>query len=450
MKHISLFIITVLLGASNIFAQPSKHVIIISIDGFRPDFYKDASWGTVNLRQLMEEGVYADGVRGVFPTVTYPSHTTIMTGVMPAKHGICYNTPFEPAGATGRWYWEYDSVKVPSLWTAVKQAKLTSACVWWPVTVGAPITYNLPEIWTLPKTDKPGNLNILGKSASPAGLFEELQQYATGKLLPNDIGSEDLSGDENNARMSAYLIRTYKPNLLAVHLACTDHFEHEQGRDGPKVRQAVAGADRSVKTILEAIEKAGIKDSTTVLIVGDHGFVDIHTSMAPNVWLAKAGLIGEAKKDNWKAMFHQSGGSAFLMLKNRNDEKVLKQVRDILAALPEAQKKLFRIVERKELDIIGADPNAALALAPIQGITISAASTGEVFKAAKGGTHGYFPDFKEIQTGFIAYGAGIKKGTVIPLMGLEDIAPLVAKLLGLDLPTADGVLYPGMLSKEAK
>lgn len=431
-------------------AQLSKYVVIISIDGFRPDFYKDASWGMVNLRQLMQAGAYADGVRGVFPTVTYPSHTTIMTGVMPMKHGIYYNTPFEPAGATGRWYWQYDSVKVPSLWTAVKKANLTSACVWWPVTVGAPITYRLPEVWALPKKDKTASLELLGNSAYPKGLFEEVQQNATGKLQPEDFGSESLSGDENNARMTAYLIRRYKPNLVAVHLACTDHFEHEEGRDGDKVRQAVAGADRSVKTILEGIEKAGIKDSTTVIITGDHGFVDIHTSMAPNVWLAKAGLIGDAKKEDWKAMFHQSGGSAFLHLKNRNDEKTAKQVRDLLAALPEGQKKLFRVVERKELDAIGADPNALLALAPVQGITISAGATGEVLKSVKGGTHGYFPDFKEIQTGFIAYGAGIKKGTVIPVMGLEDIAPLVARLLGLDLSTADGVLYNGMLVQEGK
>jgi len=444
------FLLALLLAATIVKSQTSKYVIIISIDGFRPDFYKDASWGAVNLRQLMESGAYADGVRGVFPTVTYPSHTTIMTGVMPLKHGIYYNTPFEPMGATGRWYWEYDSVKTPSLWTAVKKANLTSACVWWPVTVGAPITYRFPEVWALPRTDKQASLNLLSKSVSPPGLFEELQQYATGKWLPENMEAEDLSVDENNARMSAYLIRTYKPNLLAVHLPCTDHFEHEEGRDGPKVRQAVSGADRSVKTILEAIEKAGIKDSTTVLVVGDHGFVDIHTSIAPNIWLAKAGLITDAKKNDWKAMFHQSGGSAFLITKNKNDEKTAKQVRDILAALPETQKKLFRIVERKELDAIGATPEAAFALAPIQGITFSAAITGEILRNASGGTHGYFPDFKEIQTGFIASGAGIKKGTVIPLMGLEDIAPLVAKLLKLDLPTAEGILYPGLLTKQVK
>jgi len=118
--------------------------------------------------------------------------------------------------------------------------------------------------------------------------------------------------------------------------------------------------------------------------------------------------------------------------------------------LPESQKKLFRIVERKELDQIGADPHVALALAPVQGIVISGSLKGEVVKSVKGGTHGYFPDFKEIQTGFIGYGAGFKKGVVIPLMGLEDVAPIVARLLGLDFPSADGILYTGALADPKK
>ena len=64
----------------------------------------------------------ADGVRGVFPTVTYPSHTTLITGAMPARHGIYYNSPFEPGGQTGRWYWEADAIRVPTLWDAVREA----------------------------------------------------------------------------------------------------------------------------------------------------------------------------------------------------------------------------------------------------------------------------------------------------------------------------------------
>ena len=109
---------------------------------------------------------------------------------------------------------------------------------------------------------------------------------------------------------------------------------------------------------------------------------------------------------------------------------------------------MFAVKDRNALDVAGADPNAALALAPVQGYAFNNAATGDFIRSASGGTHGFFPDFKEIETGFVVFGKGIKKGAVIPHMGLQDIAPLVAKLLKLDFPTADGVVYPGMLTKE--
>jgi len=443
MKKLILSISALCIAAANMQAQ-ERHVVLISVDGFRPDFYKDPSWGMVNLRQAMAEGAYSDGVRGVFPSVTYPSHTTIISGVKPLKHGIYYNTPLEPLGATGRWYWEYDSLKVPTIWTAAKQAGLTTACVMWPVTVHAPITYRIPEYWFLPKEKGGSNDNAGGmaQEASPAGLYEEIQENVGGKLA-----SSYFTADANNARMTAYLIMKYKPAFTAVHIADVDHFEHEQGRDGDKVRVAVASADQAIKVILDAIEKAGIKENTTVIITGDHGFVDIHSQLAPNVLLAKAGLIDNGNKANWKAFFHSSGGSTFLHLKDKNDKQTLAKVKEILAGLPESQKKLFRVVERKELDEVGSDPNASLALAPVQGVTFSGSSEGDLLKPAKGGTHGYFPDFKEIQTGFVVFGKDISKGVVIPQMGLEDIAPLIARLLNIELPSAGGTLYPGLLAK---
>ena len=113
MKKFLLAACTLLLCNSMITAQES-HVILISIDGLRPEFYKDPSWNMVNLRQAMENGAYAEGVDGVFPTVTYPSHTTIISGVKPLKHGVYYNTPAEPLGVTGNWLWKYENIKVPT------------------------------------------------------------------------------------------------------------------------------------------------------------------------------------------------------------------------------------------------------------------------------------------------------------------------------------------------
>lgn len=437
------------LSGAPLLAQ-DPHVILISIDGLRPEFYKDPSWSMVNLRQAMQTGAYADGVTGVFPTVTYPSHTTMITGVKPAKHGVHYNTPPEPLEVTGKWIWDYSTIKVPTLFSAAKAKGLKTASVFWPVSVGGPADYNIPEYWYLPKTKdgKRDMMHALSENASPKGFFEEVQQQATGQLEEIDFDGDYLGIDANLARMSGYIIRKYKPAFLAVHLVALDHFEHEEGRDGDKVRAALSSVDSGVKAILEAIEKAGIKENTTVIVTGDHGFVDIHSAIAPNVLLAKEGLYDPANRANWKAYFHGSGGAAFLHLKDKNDTQTLEKVKAALSRLPDSGKNMFEVKDRTALDQIGADPSAALALAPKQGFTISSAATGELVRSASGGTHGFFPDFKEILTGFVVFGNGIKQGAVIPEMGLQDIAPLVAKLLNMPFPSAEGTLYPGLLTTE--
>jgi predicted AlkP superfamily pyrophosphatase or phosphodiesterase len=444
MKRI-IFLPMALLVACCGWAQKTKYVVLVTIDGFRPDFYLDASWGTPNMRMMKDSGVCARGVNSIFPSVTYPGHTTIITGVPPAKHGIYYNAPFETNGPGGQWYFHYDSIKVPTLFDAVRKAGKTSANIIWPVSVGAPIDYNVPDVWS-PKV-KLDRREITAAHTNPAGLWKELQEQATGILGAADFAmdKEEMIMDENIGRMAAYILRTYKPTFTTLHLACTDHYEHVQGRDGFLVRKAVAGADRALGSIFEALERAGIKDSTAIIVTGDHGFVDIHKTFSPNVLLAQQGMINDAKNGNWKAQFYASGGSAFLHLKNKEDVQTVNQVRQLLNSLPQEQRKLFKIIERKQLDEIGADPHAALAIAAMQDVTISGAVTGAAVKPAKGGAHGYFPDFKEIQTGFVAYGPGFLKGTIINEMNLADIAPLIARLLKLDFSPSK--VPPGILQK---
>lgn len=453
MKRLLLFLF--LFGFATLQAQKAKYVILVSIDGLRPDFYQDTSWPTPNLQRLKAEGAHADCVRGVFPSVTYPSHTTITTGALPIRHGIYYNSPFEPAGETGRWYWEANLVKMPTLWDAVHKAGLRSGAVSWPVTVGAPIDYNIPEVWSLDRTVE--RFSPTRTNATPKGLVEEVELNATGKLTPDDVNSDYLAVDDNFARAGAYIFKTYKPNLLAVHLVCVDHAQHGEGRDGDHVRAAIAGADHAVGTLWEAVIQAGKQDSTALIITGDHGFVDIHTTLAPNVWLQQNGIIKDRKTD-WKAKFHTSGAAAFLHLadkpegkdKTKEQAKVVADVRKVLESLPAGQRRLFRIIERAELDAIGADPYAVLALAPMPGINMSSSTEGDALRPARGGTHGFFPDFQNICTGFIGYGAGFAKGAVAPQMGLTDVAPIIAKLLQLDFQSPDGVLLPGLLQKAEK
>ena len=427
------------------FAQ-AEHVILISIDGLRPEFYQDSGWPATNIQHLAEEGATADFVRGVFPSVTYPSHTTIITGAMPAKHGIYYNSPFEPGGQTGRWYWEEELIQQKTLWDAAREKGLTTANVSWPVSVGAPVDYNLPEVWTL---DRDADQYAYAKSLATDGLPEELESKASGEITDATYSMDWTARDVRAGFMAVHMIEKYKPNLFTIHLVTLDHFQHEEGRDGLQVRRSLQAVDYAVGQIKDACERAGILDKTAIIVTGDHGFVDIHTTVQPNAWLVKAGLM-EPRRDrgDWKAAFHTSGAAAFLQLKDPNDKKTLQKVRQILNDLPEDRKKLFRVVDRDELDAIGADPSAPLALTPEEGINLSSWASNEDLRAASGGQHGFFPDFDDIHTGFIGYGAGFRKGAVARQIGLEDIAPLIIKLLDLDLEVPDGTLYPGLLSNK--
>lgn len=425
------------------FGQSARHVVLISIDGFRPDFYQDDAWSAPNLRKVMEQGVHAVGVHSVVPSVTYPSHTSIVTGALPGRHGIYYNLPRD--STQGQWYWEESYIKTPTLWDAVKKSGLTSAAIFWPVTAGAPIDYNFPV--RRPNRDEPGDqLSVTRPLVTPPTLLEEIEKACGLKVNKAALMHDNL--DKTIATMANYLLSGHRPNLLAVHFLSMDHAGHAVGREGPQIRDALALVDSLVGTLLTTLEVAGMKDSTAVIITGDHGMVTRTQALAPNVWLAENGLLGA---DEWSAEFHPAGGSAFLYLRDRSDTTTLNKVRQILANVTPAEKRLFRVVTRSELDAVGANPEPVLALAFSKGVVFHPATDGKVLRPVKrGGAHGYFPDFQEIMTGFIAAGVGINDHGEVPEMGIADIAPLVAALLGIDFSAPDGKLPSGILAVDAE
>ena len=114
------------LAASGGPQQTPPLLVMISVDGLRPDYITAADAHGVkapNLRRFLAEGTHADGVQGVVPTVTYPSHTTLVTGVWPLKHGILANTTFDPLQKNAQgWYWYAEDIRVPTLWDAAAAA----------------------------------------------------------------------------------------------------------------------------------------------------------------------------------------------------------------------------------------------------------------------------------------------------------------------------------------
>lgn len=429
-------------------AEPlADHVVLISVDGLRPEFYLDERWPAPMLQQMRREGVHAERARGVFPSVTYPSHTTILTGVLPVRHGIHYNAPFEPGGQSGRWYWETDRIRVPTLWDAARAAGLTAANLGWPVSVGAPVSWNLPEVWSI--EEDVTSIERMRELTRPEGLWEEVEREAAGRLTKNNFLIYEMTRDDRAGDIAAYLLERYRPNLMTVHLLETDEFQHENGRSGDLVRRAVGAADRAISQMVEAAERAGILERTAFVVTGDHGHVERQIVVRPNVWLIEAGLM-EAKPDrgDWRAAFLTTGASAFLHLANADDAEAARLARAAVERQPPGVRKLFRRLERTDLDRLGAAPEAAFALVGEPGTDFSSSFEGGPLGAARGATHGHLFEFPEIYTGFVAWGAGLDRGRTIHEIGLEDIAPLIAELLGLALETPDGVLHRGLLARE--
>jgi len=424
------------------------HVVLISVDGLHPDMYLNVAWPTPNLQQMLKVGTYADYMKSVFPAYTYPSHTAMLTGALPARSKVCYN---QPKGSSGEWNWEVKYIKVPTIWQVLHKNHLTTAAIMWPGSVGADIDYNLSEIWAVDRATE------VHRHATK-GLFEEIEQNATGVLDSNNMNDSYFSLDENAGRMAAYVFKKYKPNFLALHFATVDGEEHQFGRDADSVRLAVEANDRAIGEVMEAIQQSGLKDSTVVIIVGDHGFCNINMIFRPNMLIRSV-----------KAKFMTAGGSAFLYryrtTTKAEEASIIQAVTDSLNMLSKDKRNLFRIVNRAELDKMGADSSAILALAAVPGLVFSSSiapnqssnqgpgtsiqqnKMSGLFVPTTGGHHGYDPNLPEMYTGFIAAGAGIKKGGHIQTLTVTDIAPLIAKLLGVDFQTPDGKLPLGIISK---
>jgi predicted AlkP superfamily pyrophosphatase or phosphodiesterase len=437
-----LLLFTWLLCCVSLFAGPAtnNHVVIISLDGFRPEFYlQDEFTGTAEtLVELRDNGSYAKAALPPYPSLTYPGHATIATGAYPARHGVNANTLFEPTNSEGRGYWFASDLQTPALWDVANKAGLTVGSVAWPCTAGSKsIHWDLPEFWTTPM----GNDMVLTRKYAPDGLIELIERDA-GPMATARRGDEAM-WDAFLARAAVSILREHKPNLMFVHLIETDKAQHQGGRAAPDLPAVIRRVDSHIYEMIEATKKAGIYQRTTFIVLGDHGFADVNLMIAPNVLLAQHELITLQSKNvtDWKAMAQNTGGSAAIYLNDPKDAATLGKVRVLLQknAVDPFGKPIYRIIDKERLAALGGPRDAALYLEAEPGYMFSRAVDGQFLrKASLKGNHGFLPDTPGLATGFIASGRGIKKGVVLDTIRLVDVAPTVAELLGLQMPGTDG------------
>jgi predicted AlkP superfamily pyrophosphatase or phosphodiesterase len=437
MRKIALAFIATLL-ATTAHANP---VLMISIDGLRPlDVIEADKRGLAvpNLRAFMTEGTYATGVKNVLPTVTYPDHTTLITGVWPNVHGIGNNVKFDPLDKNYEgWYWYSSDIKVPTLWDAVHANKQIVASIDWPVSVdNTSIDYDVPEYW---RAFQPDDLKII-HALTTKGLPEELEKAAGAPMA--SMFAETPASDVQRAKFAAALIASKHPEFMTLHLVSVDGTQHEFGPGTPEAHKAIETVDGAVGDLVAAARKA--EPDLVVAIVSDHGFAPVEHDVNLMVPFVKAGLVAldphTQKITDWKAEPWDAGGSEAVVLKDPNDAALHAKVAALLKKLAADPKNgIAEVIDKPALDAKGGAVEASFWVDFKLGYEggrklVSAMVTAGSIK----GTHGYFPDHPEMRATFMIDGPGIPKNGSIGEIDMRDIAPTVAKILGVALPTAKG------------
>ena len=435
-----LIIAAVILGTSLRADIPSpRHVVMISVDGMKPSVYMQPGPSRVpTLRRLMARGAYAE-VIGVLPTVTYPSHTTMITGVLPAVHGIYNNYVLDPEGlSNGSWYCYARDIKAPTLHGLMKARGLRTAGVFWPVSVGADIDYLLPEFAVTPH---PKSVDLMRALSNPRSLIDAYET-STGAALPWPMT------DRERTALTAWILRTYRPHLTLLHIFDTDTAEHNFGPDTPEALASFEAADANIKILVDTIDAAGMADRTDIVIVSDHGFLPVSRQVQVNAVFKREGLLetdGLGKISRWDAYL-----SGHWRPRLRLPEAAGR--RRAPGPRREAPRKHHRrsgqrrrsLFDRAALDQAGADPRASFALDFKAGFQSGSGTDMVVTTGGAKGTHGFAPTRPELHASLIMAGPDVPKAGSLGTVRMTQIGPTIASWFGLILsPEADAPLKLG-------
>jgi predicted AlkP superfamily pyrophosphatase or phosphodiesterase len=417
-------------------ARLAHRVVVVSIDGLMPATYTDPDalgLAVPTLRKMVARGAFARAVEPTFPTVTYPAHTTMVTGVAPAVHGITTNRPPDPLEKNqGGWRWYAEDIAVPTLWDAVEAAGGRAAVITWPVTVGAKVHLRVPEFWRAGTAD---DQKLLRALSTPGFLDDVAREYPElwTTLAPPDVK------DEAQLRIARYVVDHAAADLVLAHAWMLDDAQHAHGPGSVEAKAAIERADALLGELLAAIERSPDAARTILVVVSDHGFHAVTKQLRPNVRFAERGLVtlgADGKPTAAKLTFLASGGTAFVYV---TDPSAQADVEAAIASLGEGVAKVYR---RDEIAAAGGDPAAAFVLAAAPGYQFSdLRGTELVVAATNGGDHGYVPTDPAMAASFVAVGADVPRAD-LGTIRMIDVAPTIARWLGVALPRAEGRAVP--------
>lgn len=408
--------------------EGAARVVMISIDGLMPSSYTDPALAphTPNLRALARDGVWADGVVGVLPTVTYPSHTTLITGVDPSVHGIYDNRILDPEDKSeGAWFWYARAIKVPTLPMAARARGLRAAAVTWPVTIGMDLDVLAPEYIG---SRHPESLDMLRALSKPSTLIDSAQ-------LARGSAFSWPQNDRDRTDLTLHILKTYDPHVMLLHLIQLDSAQHSFGPGSPEAIQTLAKMDGHVGEILAAIKASN--RPTHVAVVSDHGFLATKTQLQPNAAFKEAGLLqvgSRGEVTTWRAYFHSSGGSGFVYVKDRADRARVQQI--LMDLKRDPANGIREVWTAADLAARGSHPDADFGLDVVDGFYTGGGHDVLVKVSGSKGGHGFDPTRPALHSSFILAGPNVQGRGSVGVIKMTQIAPTLAQLLDVTLSPA--------------
>ena len=371
------------------YGEPSTPLILISIDGFRWDYFDKVE--TPNFDRLIANGSKADGLRTSYPSKTFPNHISIVTGNYPSNHGIIsnyfYDADFDEyfyigAGSTaaqdGKW------IDAEPIWVTIEKQAKRAMIMFWPMS----------------------DAEIMGIRPSKYYVYNE---------DPTNLDRMD--------QILSWLLHTgnARPSFLASYFSVVDSKGHSYGPDGDETIEAIRVVDKAIGHLIDGLEAQNILNEVNIMIVSDHGMTETPDTKVINI----ADYIN---LDDVVTV----GGGPFMEI--RPNEGKLESVYQALQNIDNTQ-----VFKKEDIpDKFNYKNNNR-----IEPILLLADEHWSIMTPGRtpiAGSHGYDPDYQSMNGIFIAHGPAFKSGFSGPEIHNIHLYEMMCKILGVVPANNDGSL----------
>lgn len=445
-------VLLVLVSLPTLRAQ-ERHVVLICLDGFAARHLDNPAIELPNLRALAAKGTRAASSETVYPSVTHPAHTTLITGVTPREHGVLANTMTNRETGTvfhANTPPRSQTVLVPTLFDAAKRKGMTTAALHWPQLTDDPaVDFNFASRY------------LPGDRLDPAAIKPELRAELVAAGVPVDAyfrwraeGTLREAVDTVLIDAASHFIRRHRPHFLAIHISNSDSKQHAHGPESALGHAALNLADRHVGVLVKAVAQAGLGDRTLFVITADHGFATVRREVNLHPHFAEAGLADRVAllPYGWSLFVRRLPAFAAA-----TDQPKLDAVLARIKKMPEIE-RVLRSAEYPTIGYPTFEENVHvqgefLVIGNIEHFLAADPRAGAAVvrsRAQPAHSHGFLPAHPLMHAVLVFAGAGVKAGAPLGHVSNLDVAPTIARFLGLELPGARGRVLTEALAEPAK